>query len=297
MIERRLALLSLFGASIFFGLMAFLAKIASTSIGGAQMSAIRFAIGFLPALLVPAWRRKALVWTRTDLLVYRGVFGGFAVLCFFLAIEHIPVGTATLLNYMSPVFAALFASLFANEHASRRVLIPLAVATVGVGLVVSSGGTPTSRAFLGFGLWEAVGLMSAICSGAALVAIRMARRTESSWAVFVSFSLFGFLATMPFAMFDWKWPDTREWVLLAGIGITSFIAQLLMTHGYRWVDNVTAGVIAQFAVIVATVLGVTVLSEPFPMRAAIGTGLGIAGVIAVVAARAPTTPDVQSPQP
>lgn len=287
----RKALIALVGSAVFFGVMSFLAKLASAGIGGAQMAMVRFAIGLLPALMVPRWRRAALRWERTDLLVYRGVFGGLAVLCFFLAIEHIPVGTATLLNYTSPIFAAIFAALFAGEQATLRVLAGLGVALCGVALVVSSGGTPVTDAPLGFGLWEAAGLASAILSGAALVAIRVARRTESSWSVFVSFSLFGFLCTAPFALPEWVWPSLYEWVLLVLIGVVSIAAQLLMTHGYRWVDNVTAGVIAQLAVIIATALGVTILDDPFPLRSFVGTLLAIAGVVAVVAMKPRIEPD------
>ena len=289
---RRTALLTLGGSALCFGLMAFLAKLAAGGeIGGAQMASVRFAISLLPALLVPSWRRASLSWQRTDLLVYRGVFGGLAVLCFFLAIEHIPVGTATLLNYTSPVFAATFAALFAGERARAIVIVPLAVALAGVALVVSSGGTPPTAAPLGFGVWESVGLLSALLSGAALVAIRVARRTESSWAVFTSFSLFGLLATLPFGLASWVRPTPKEWTLLVAMGIVSIVAQLLMTHGYKWVDNVTAGVIAQLAVIVATVLGVSLLGDPFPLRAALGTVLTIGGVIAAVAVRPAVPPE------
>lgn len=275
--------------------MAFLAKIVSSHVGGAQMAMIRFAISLAPALLIPSIRRASLVWQRTDLLLYRGLFGGLAVLCFFLAIEHVPVGTATLLNYTSPVFAALFAALFAGERARAVVIVPLAVALTGVAIVVSSSGKGHGLNFLGFGVWESVGLLSAILSGAALVAIRVARRTESSWAIFTSFSLFGLMATTPFALFAWTWPSAAQWLVIIAMGLVSIVAQLLMTHGYKWVDNVTAGVIAQLAVVVATFLGVTILSDPFPPQAAVGTMLTIGGVIAAVAIR-PARPAQDPPE-
>ena len=43
--------------------------------------------------------------TASICLLYRGVFGGVAVLLYFLAIEHMPVGMATLLNYSSPIWS------------------------------------------------------------------------------------------------------------------------------------------------------------------------------------------------
>src|SRR4051812_49285559 len=102
--ERR-ALWLMTASSVAFGIMAFCAKVASRGgTGGAEVAAIRFACGLLP-LVVPRVRRSALTWQRRDLLLYRGLFGGTAVLLYFLTIDHVTVGLATLLNYMSPLFS------------------------------------------------------------------------------------------------------------------------------------------------------------------------------------------------
>jgi hypothetical protein len=60
-----------------------------------------------------------------DLLIYRGVFGGLAVLLYFLAIAHIPVGLATLLIYTAPVWSATFAALFIDEPVDLLLLLPM----------------------------------------------------------------------------------------------------------------------------------------------------------------------------
>ena len=46
-----------------------------------------------------------------------------------------------------------------------------------------------------------------ICALASLVAIRAARRSEGSWAIYGSFTLCGALVTAPFAFAGWRWPD------------------------------------------------------------------------------------------
>lgn len=270
----------LVASSTLFGVMAFLAKLASARLGGAQIAMIRFAISLAPALIVPSYRKAAFTFTRIDLLFYRGFFGGLAVLFYFLAIEHIQVGIATLLNYSAPIFSGLFAALFIGERIRPRVIIPLIVAFTGIALVVHAHAAPGDA--LGFGRWELFGLASAVLSGAAVTAIRMARRTESSWSIFASFSLFGLLATAPVAIPTWRQPNSSEWVILFGVGIVSIGAQLLMTSALRWVETVTAGVIAQFGVIVSMILGAIWLSEiPTPL-ALVGSTLTIAGVVAVM---------------
>ncbi len=260
--------------------MAFIAKLASARIPGSEVAMVRFAVGFLPILLVPSIRRKSFAWTRLDLLVYRGFFGGTAVLFYFVAIAHISVGIATLLNYLSPVFSGIYAAVFAGEPLRVRVVIPLFVTLIGVWLVV--GASAHGSNILGFGKWELVGLLSAVCSGAAVTAIRVARRTENSWAIFSSFSIFGVIVTAPFAICNWVAPTAYEWLLLVLVGLVSIAAQMLMTHAFRWVQTMIAGVISQMGVVVAMLLGTLFLAERLTPRSMLGTLVTLAGVVAVM---------------
>lgn len=277
---RRRAILMLVGSSTLFGLMAFSAKLASAELAGGQVAMVRFMVTILPVLLYPPFRRAALTFERFDLLFYRGFFGGIAVLFYFIAIEHIPVGTATLLNYTSPIFSGFFAALFIGEPVRPRALIPLAVAFGGVFLVVRSHAAPTES--FGFGRWEMLGLFSAMLSGAAVTAIRFARRTEGSWSIFASFALFGLVSCAPVGIAQWKWPSLAGWLWMIAVGILSIGAQLLMTHAYRWVDTLTAGVMSQFAVIVSMILGVAILGDRVNALGILGSALTIGGVVAVM---------------
>jgi drug/metabolite transporter (DMT)-like permease len=285
-VERR-ALLMLVGSACAFGVMAFFAKVASQrGVGGAQVAMIRFTIGLLPVLFSSSVRKRALSWQRRDLLFYRGFFGGVAVLLYFLAIDHVPVGLATLLNYTSPVFAGLYAAAFIGEPAQPRVLPALAVALFGVFLVVRAQGGHAGMSGVvhsGVGVWAAVGLLSAALSGAAVTAIRVARRSESSWAVYTSFNALGVVATAPFALASWRMPDLFAWLALAAVGVFSMIAQLQMTHAYRWIDNLRAGVVQQLAVFVAMAFGAVFLGERVTAQSVLGSLLCVAGVVAVVA--------------
>lgn len=274
------ALLLMVGSAMLFGAMAFAAKLASARLSGSQVAMIRFATGLAPALLIPRYRRSAFTFQRLDLLFYRGLFGGLAVLCYFIAIEHIPVGVATLLNYTAPLFSGTFSIVFLHERISPKVLIPMPVALTGVFLVVHANARPGD--ILGFGTWELVGLSSAVLSGAAVTAMRAARQGENSWAVYTSFCLLGTLITAPFGIATWKNPSGDEWMSLGLTSLFAIGAQLLLTFSLRWVDAMTVGVMSQLAVIVAMILGVTVLHERLSAMAIVGAALTIGGVVGVV---------------
>lgn len=259
--------------------MAFAAKLASARLSGSQVAFVRFAVMILPILAVPRLARRAFTYQRLDLLIYRGLFGGVAVLCYFVAIAHVPVGLATLLNYSSPIFSVAFAAGFLGEPVDRRLLAPLAAALFGLALAVTGG--QEAEALLHIGKWGAIGLASSVLSGAALAAIRAARRTESSWAIYGSFTLFGLLATAPFALRSFTPPTAWEWFLLAVVGATSLVAQLVMTYAYRWATNLQAGIISQLTPAVSLFLGVLFLGDRLAALQNLGILLTLAGVIGV----------------
>lgn len=269
-----------------FGLMAFAAKVASVRLSGSEVAMVRMAVGLAPCLLIPRFRRSAFHFKRVDLLFYRGFFGGLAVLLYFVSIAHTSVGIATLMNYTSPLFSGICSALFIGERMSARVLIPLPIALAGIVLVVQAHATPGG----GVNVWTLVGLASGISSGAAVSAIRAARRTESSWAVYTSFCLIGLLMALPSGIGGWITPTPKEWLALAAMALTAIGAQLLMTFSLRWVDAMTVGVISQLAVLVSMALGACFLGEVVTSLAAVGTVLTIGGVVGVMYVTSLSTP-------
>jgi drug/metabolite transporter (DMT)-like permease len=275
----RRALLTMVASATMFGCMAFAAKIASARLSGPEVAMVRFAVGLLPVLVVSRYRRAATHFKRIDLLIYRGFFGGIAVLFYFMAIEHTSAGVATLLNYTAPIWSGVFSVLFIGEHISAKVLIPMPVALLGVYFVVRSHAAPGD--LLGFGKWELLGALSAVASGIAVTAMRAARRAENLWAVYGAFCLLGLLTTAPLGLYTWKTPRGGEWIALGATSLLAIGAQLALTFSLRWVDAMTVGVISQLAVLVAMALGAMFLHETINALAATGATLTIVGVIGV----------------
>ncbi len=278
-------------AATMFGLMAFAAKVATARLPGPEVAMLRMGAGLLPCLLVTRYRRSALQFHRLDLLLYRGFFGGLAVMLYFIAIQHINVGVATLLNYTAPIWSGTFSMLFIGERFSPRVLIPLPIALAGVFMVVHAHASPGN--ILGFGKWELVGACSAVASGVAVTAIRAARRSENSWSVYASFCLLGLFVSAPLGIAHWRTPDRTEWLWIAATATFAMAAQLLMTFSLRWVDAMTVGVISQLAVLVSMALGIIFLADHISLASALGSLLcisGVAGVTYVTSLSKPVAP-------
>ena len=162
---------ALIGAALVFALMALATKVACARLPGPQVAFVRFVIG-LGACAIAGLRVPMRARNKVGLLL-RGAYGGAAVLFYFIAIAHLPVGIATLLNYTAPVFTAIYAAVFLGEAITRGTLFALALTSVGVALVI--GGTAPAGS-LALGPWQLIGLLSAMLSGAAVATIREVRR-------------------------------------------------------------------------------------------------------------------------
>src|SRR5438105_7506683 len=107
-----------------FGVMALLAKQATARLPGSEVAFMRFLVGAISVAAAGATVvRLRPVSLRS--LVLRGLFGGLAVLLFFISIEHLPVGTATLLTYTAPVWTTIDAGIFLGEKVTRGTLLAL----------------------------------------------------------------------------------------------------------------------------------------------------------------------------
>jgi drug/metabolite transporter (DMT)-like permease len=96
------------------------------------------------AALVLATRPWAMRTSRRELLFLAcyGVGGvAFVQVAYFFAIERLPIGISLLIQYLAPVLVALWARFVMHEHVRRRVWTALALALVGLAIMVdvSSG--------------------------------------------------------------------------------------------------------------------------------------------------------------
>jgi drug/metabolite transporter (DMT)-like permease len=197
------------------------------------------------------------------------------VLLYFLAIEHLQVGVATLLNYTAPVFTAVYAVAFLGELVTAATFGALALTTVGVALVLKGTAPPGS---LGLGLWQWVGIGSALLSGAAVATIREVRKTDGSWEIFAAFCIGGGVMTALPTAARWITPTALEWVALLAIGLLSVVAQLLLTYALRFVTAAGAGIIIQLTPVAALTLGWVLFEEKMAGVAIVGAAVTLAGV-------------------
>ncbi len=288
---------SMYLSSFFFALMGLCVKLMTGSdgpssglgwsvVGGHDMDpvVIAFYRSLVPAffLLPFVWRDLMALETRRSipLLILRGVAGGGAMVLYFIAIDRTSLSTAVLLNYTSPVWAALLAGLFLKESVPRSILVAFPIAFSGVYLLVGGvGATPTQEQMVGY----LAGLGSAFLAGVAYTSVRSLGAHVSPQMVVFWFSAVTCVIVLPWMHFGAQVPTGDEWGLLLAAGVFAGIAQWAMTIGYQLNKAARASTLNIATVAFTTVLAIALLGERFTARDGVGMLLILLGL--VVAAR------------
>ncbi len=115
----------------------------------AQVRSLGAALGLVAILAVTAPGRLRLTRREVPYLVAFGVAGlAFVQWFYFLAIHRLDIGVALLIEYLAPLLVAIWARFAYHEPVRRRIWTALALALIGLALIVNlfGGGASLSTA-------------------------------------------------------------------------------------------------------------------------------------------------------
>ena len=247
--------------AFWFSIMGLLVKLAGARLGSMEIVLSRGVITL--ALSWWALRSAGLnPWgTQRRLLLVRGTLGSTALMCYFFSLVHLPLGEATLIQNMNPVFATLLAAIVLREHLRAPEMICLGASLLGVlfiahpSFLFGAMATPANPVHIG------IALVGAMCSGSAYALVRKMRTTVHPLVIVFYLPLLSVPTSLPFALAEWRWPTAWEWVLLLGVGITTQLAQISMTRGLQLERTARATTTGYLQVAFAVMWGALVLGE------------------------------------
>jgi drug/metabolite transporter (DMT)-like permease len=227
----------------------------------AQIRSTGALVGFGLVLALTSPARLRLRARELPILVLFGVFGlAFVQWFYFIAIHRLAIGIALLLQYLAPLLVALWARFVYREHVRQRIWVALALALVGLSLVVE--------------VWSGVALDGrgvAACFAAAVSYTLYILVAEHAVATRdpISLSCYGFLFASLF------WAAVQPWWTFPGSVVartTPLLGHLSGLHAPVWslvVWMVVLGTIVPFALVVtalrhvsATRAGIAAMLEP-----------------------------------
>jgi len=223
-------------------------------------------IPYLVSRGIPLWGNKR-KW-----LILRGIVGTISLTLFFLAIKHIPLGSAVTLRYLSPIFAAILALLFLGERVKKIQWMFFIMAFVGAALLKGFDFRITA---LGFGLI----LGSAFFSGMVYAIIKKIGTSEHPFVIVLYFMAVATVLGLTLSIPSWLWPSGSDLSMLISIGVCGFFGQIFMTMAIQK-DTIVRVIPFKYAEsLLAIFVGLIWFGESFGLMAIVGIFLIIAGMI------------------
>lgn len=191
-------------------------------------------------------------------------FGGFmGLLLAFYATRHALLADVAIVTRTGPFFTTIISVLFLKEKLSRIQIPVLFVIFTGGWLAAN----PTfDSSFLPLGC----ALLSAIFNGICYPLLRYFNDREHAMTVIMHFSTFCVVASFPFMMIDFHWPQGIDIVYLILIALTGAIGQIFLTYAYRLSPASEIAIYDQFTVVFSIILGFLFLNQIPTMRSICG---------------------------
>lgn len=257
---RRRGIILLLVATVGFALSAGFAKAIGARVPVAEVILFRNAFA-IPALLpvVLASGGLAALATRNPMShAARTLFGMMGMVGAFYGYVHLPIATVTALGFTMPLFLTVLSVPLLNESVGWRRGAAVMVGFLGVVLMVRPGG----EGMRGEGLAVTLCLLGSVGWALAMITIRkMGEAGESSVAIVFWFTVGSAALAGIAAVPVWVWPTPLEWALLAGIGLVSALAQVLMTTAYRTGETTLLAPFEYAGIVWTTALGAFIWAE------------------------------------
>ena len=220
---------------------------------------------------------------QPPMLVWRGVVGTLALFCFYSAISQLPLGAATVLQYLYPTFTAALAWGALGEQAGKRIVLAMALGWLGVLLVaqpdwlgqLTGGNTMDPLPAIAV----AIGITGALLTALAYVTVRLLANNEHRSVIIFYFPLMSVPMALPFVLLNPVWPNATDWAWLLGVGLFTQLGQIFLTQGLASMPAARATAINYIQVIFASVLGLLFLGESVNPITATGAALILAATI------------------
>ncbi|WP_323764843.1 DMT family transporter [Marinovum sp.] len=231
---------------------------------------------FVAAFLLATGRRRLYRTRALPLHLARAGLLLVASLSMFVAIAHIPLSQATVIQFLSPLVVTLLSVLFLGERIGWRRITALCLGFCGVLVVIGPrlGGAAPPLVWL-------LPLLSAFGSAGYVLMTRRLSAPSEAAASMALMPVLCFAALLPAQLVFWTPVAPIDMVLLAGLGLTGTLAHVAIQLGMQ---AAPASVLSPFLysqVIVASLWGIVFFDDPMSAGFVLGTLLIVGAGLAI----------------
>ena len=280
-------------ASLLFAMMSVCIKSATAYFNTFELVCYRGVIGVVFMGVLCRQQGVALATSVPMMHAWRTLVGVVSLAAWFYAIAHLPLATATTLNYMSGIWVATFLiggslAMGKLQDAGKQgpMVVTLLFSLAGVIMILR----PTieqNQLFAGL-----IGLLSGVLAAMAYLQVAgLGRAGEpESRTVFyfsVGTALTGALCMLFTGVNAWTWPEAL-WLL--PIGVLAALGQLCMTRAYNSGATLVVANLQYTGIVFSALFGLFLFGDDIPAIGWAGMGLIMASGIAATVLRERTLP-------
>ncbi|MES2348985.1 MAG: DMT family transporter [Pseudomonadota bacterium] len=267
-------------ASFMFAAMGVCVKLASQEFSTSELVVYRGIVGIIVLAVAIRAQGGSFRTTMPYAHLWRGVVGVVSLWLWFYSIGKLPLATAMTLNYMAPIWIAVWLFAMGWWHAKNQVRWPLlaavAMSFVGVTLLLQ----PAFQANL---LAPALlALSSSVLSAMAYLQVRkLGLAGEPENRVVFYFAIMNLVAGVA-GNYVFAGAGGAVWhsiasvhgaLLMLGIGICATSAQIAMTRAYRLGNTLVVANLQYTGIVFSSVWGVLVFGDVFSWHSWLGIAI------------------------
>jgi drug/metabolite transporter (DMT)-like permease len=208
-------------------------------------------------------------------MIVRCITGCIAFFSLIVAIQNMPISTAMVLFFSFPAFAALFSFLIFGDRISGSEFLCVILALCGVAVLLEFKLDGNLFGYI-------MGLNSAIFAGITVNLIKMLRQKNGPVVIYFYFCMLGAVIALPGYIASPTIPASgTEWLMAAGLAISSILAQILMNQGFKYCKSWEGGLFLTAEMVFTAALGIVILQELVSWRFWTGGSLIFASAVLI----------------
>ncbi|MCR9173355.1 MAG: DMT family transporter [bacterium] len=239
----------------------------------------RSVVSFVMSYTIIRRKKLPVFGVNKKWLLIRGLAGTAALTIFFYTMHYLPLAVALTIQYLAPIFTIIFAMILLKERI-RWIQWPFIALAFGGTLLLAFGNSDGNAEFGGLSpLWLGAGMIAAVLSGVAYVAIMKLKPTDAPITIVMYFPMIAIPFMILLCLFEFTVPQGIEWLFLLIIGIFTQFAQITMTRALHSGNAATIVPFQYLGAIYGFLVGYFIFLESLSNTLIMGMILVLTGVV------------------
>lgn len=219
--------------------------------------------------IIPRERLSNFYYTKRAGLHFLRCFSGLiALVAIFIALRSLPLATVVSISFAAPIFTTIFSIFLLSEKVGIYRWLAVIVGFVGI-LIITEPGITSLNIYYIFPIIFCIGLSYVA------ITIRKLSTSEPVWLISLFFSISITLLSLLSIPFGWVMPTSKDFLILAMIGIFGGVANLWLSQSYKYSEVSLVTPLKYLALVFAIIFGYLIWDEVPTIKSLFGAALVI----------------------